>query len=120
MKVIRKKYKGARFVTTKELDEILQAGQIRAEASLLAGLYVARNCERYEFPHVPELNKAQLTQYVENLLDIVDETLDVLDGKLDDPTFYYDRIGFDYFTPDFDNDEEASRRLYLYEDLPDE
>lgn len=120
MKVTRKKYKGAKFVTSKEVAEIIQAGQIRAEAALMAGLYVARHCEEYEYPFVPELNKEQMTEYIENLLDIVDETLDVLDGKINDPTFYYNSIGYEYFTPDFEFDKEASQRLYLYNTFPDE
>lgn len=120
MKVIRKKYKGAKFVTVKELDEILEAEQTRAEAALLAGYFVAIKRNRYGYPRVRELNKEQLTRYIRSLLAIVDETLDVLDGKIEDPTAYYNRMCYDYFTPDFECDAEASKSLYLDDDLPDE
>lgn len=120
MKVVRKKYRGAKFVTAEELVEIIAANQMRTELALTAGLFVAHNRERYGFPKVEKLNKQQMSEYIENLLDIVDETMDVMNNKVDDLNWYYSRMCEDYFTPDdevvreLDYQSGALSRLYLY------
>ncbi len=61
-----------------------------------------------------------MSEYIENLLDIVDETMDVMNSKVDDLNWYYNRMCEDYSTPDdevvreLDYQSGALSRLYLY------
>lgn len=124
MKVVRKKYKGARFATAKEVGEIVAAAQAKAEYAFLAGHFVGVNRRQYRYPDLTTLEEEKMAEYVENLLDIVDETLYVMDmgGGYTPLTNYYNNWTNDYFTPPDDMEEKlmwasgAINRLYLQSD----
>lgn len=124
MKVKRKTYKGARFMTAKEVGEIVAAGQAKAEFAFLAGHFVGVNRRQYRYPDLTTLDEEKMAEYVENVLDIVDETLYVMDmgGGYANLTSYYDIWTRDFFTPPDDVEEKrmwasgAINRLYLQSD----